>query len=108
MTGVQTCALPIYVKYNDNWADASPAVIPSPETYLDGLTIEGTSISTVEIDQSVNIGTNFTVTGNIEVTGDVIPDTNHQYSLGTETRRWAELYVDVIDGGTAGSWLLPA
>lgn len=97
----------MYVLYDNNWVDTNPAVIPSPETYLDGLTIEGTSINTVEIDQSVNIATNLTVTGDIEVTGDVIPDTNHQYSLGTENRRWAELYVDVIDGGTASSWLLP-
>ena len=33
-----------YVKYNDQWVDASPTVIPPPETYLDELAIDGSDM----------------------------------------------------------------
>ena len=97
----------MYVKYNDNWVDASPAIVPAPETYLEGLTIEGTSITTVDRDTAVTVAADLVVAGNIEVAGNVVPDTDHQRSLGTAERRFAELHVDVIDGGDASSWLGP-
>ena len=97
----------MYVKYNDNWVDASPAIVPSPETYLEGLTIEETTISAVERDTPVSVDGGLTVSGNITVAGDLVPDTDHSRSLGTAERRFAELHVDVIDGGDASSWLLP-
>ena len=97
----------MYVKYNDNWVDASPAVVPAPETYLEGLTIEETTISAVERDTPVSVDGGLTVAGNITIAGDLVPDTDHSRSLGTAERRFAELHVDVIDGGDASSWLLP-
>jgi hypothetical protein len=36
-----------YVKYNDLWVDANPPVVPQVSTYLDGLVVEGTTITTV-------------------------------------------------------------
>jgi hypothetical protein len=36
-----------YVKYNDRWVDANPPVVPQVSTYLDGLVVEGTTITTV-------------------------------------------------------------
>ena len=51
-----------YVKYNDNWTDLSPALIPAPETYLDGLTIEGTTISAVDSTGTVSIRTDVDTT----------------------------------------------
>jgi hypothetical protein len=34
-----------YIKYQDVWVDLSPTVIPQPSTYLDELSISGTTIS---------------------------------------------------------------
>lgn len=39
-----------YIAYNGIWVDTNPTEIPSPETYLDGLAIDGTTISKVNID----------------------------------------------------------
>jgi hypothetical protein len=34
-----------YIKYNGQWLDASPTQIPSPETYLDDIQIDGSTLS---------------------------------------------------------------
>ena len=39
-----------YIATGGVWLDASPTQIPSPETYLDGLAIDGTVISTANVD----------------------------------------------------------
>jgi hypothetical protein len=39
-----------YVATGGVWLDASPTQIPSPETYLDGLAIDGTVIGTANVD----------------------------------------------------------
>jgi hypothetical protein len=39
-----------YVKYNDLWVDANPPVVPQVSTYLDGLVVEGTTITTADYD----------------------------------------------------------
>ena len=39
-----------YIAQNGLWVDANPTEIPSPETYLDGLAIDGTTISKTNID----------------------------------------------------------
>ena len=96
-----------YIKYNDQWVDTSPLIVPALETYLEGLVVEGTSITTVERNTAVNIDADLTVTGSIAVAGNAVPDLDHQRSLGTATRRWAELHVDIIDGGAAATWLEP-
>jgi hypothetical protein len=111
-----------YVKYNDLWTDLSPIVIPDPEIYLEGLTIEGT---TVGVRDS-------TATQTIEVAGNIEPVDNLAYNLGSPTHQWNALYVSsstiymsgralsltteglkidggtpvsVIDGGAASTWL---
>jgi len=40
----------LYIKNDGVWLDASPTQIPSPETYLDGLAIDGTVIGTANVD----------------------------------------------------------
>ena len=40
----------LYIKNDGLWLDASPTQIPSPETYLDGLAIDGTVISTANVN----------------------------------------------------------
>jgi hypothetical protein len=39
-----------YIAANGLWLDSNPTQIPSPETYLDGLAIDGTIISTANVD----------------------------------------------------------
>ena len=45
-----------YIAYNGQWVDTSPAVVPSPETYLDEITIDGSILningSTLTINNS--------------------------------------------------------
>ena len=117
-----------YVKYNDLWADLSPIIVPNPEVYLEGLTIEGTTIGVLDTTatQVVNFDAELAVKGNIEPTDNLV------YNLGSPTRQWNALYVSsstiymsgralsltneglqidggtpvsVIDGGDASTWL---
>jgi hypothetical protein len=34
-----------YIKYNDQWVDASPTIVPRPETYLGNITIDGDTLN---------------------------------------------------------------
>jgi hypothetical protein len=106
----------MYVKYNDNWVDASPQVVPSPEKYLEGLTIEDTTIAktTYADGKSISIdnegkAVELKTTGELQVPGDLNPETTSVQKLGTATKRWKEAYIDeihtVIDGGGASTWL---
>jgi hypothetical protein len=47
-----------YVAYNGLWVDANPTQIPSPSTYLDGLTIDNTTISPSTVGENVIVETN--------------------------------------------------
>ena len=47
----------MYIRYGDIWVDASPTVVPPVTTYLDGLTVEGTTISPVDSTGTVSIQT---------------------------------------------------
>jgi len=81
-----------YIRYNDNWIDLSPTEVPSPSTYLDGLTIDGTTISTVD-----------TTATTIYLEGDLIPTMNNTYDLGSPEYQWKSLYVStatIYIGGT--------
>jgi len=111
-----------YVKYNDLWADLSPIVVPDPEIYLEGLTIEDTTIGVRDT----------TATQTVNVAGNIVPTDNLAYNLGSPTHQWNALYVSsstiymsgralsltneglkvdggtpvgVIDGGDASTWL---
>jgi len=65
-----------YVMYNDQWVDSNPPVVPHASTYLDGLVVEGTSITTVSYDSTdIKIhDLTFTADGRIQlpVGGDII------------------------------------
>lgn len=110
-----------YIRYNHQWVDANPPVVPAVSTYLDGLAIEGQTISSTDyVESAVKIG------------GDLLPDEDLTYNLGSPDRQWKHLYVDShtiymggqavsltdqgltvdgrtavyeIDGGVAATWL---
>ena len=105
-----------YVKYNDNWVDMSPQVIPSPATYLEGLIIEDTTIAktTYADGKSISIDNEGKVvvlktTGELQVPGDLTPETTGTQKLGTASKRWKEAHIEeihtTIDGGGASTWL---
>jgi hypothetical protein len=105
-----------YVKYNDNWTDISPQVIPSPETYLDGLTIDDTTISKTNFPDSRSIvlenqghTASLKSTGELEISGNFIPKVTASQDLGSTTMYWNEAYINqihtVLDGGSADTWL---
>jgi hypothetical protein len=93
-----------YIAYNSQWVDASPAVVPRPETYLGDITIDG---STININDSTltisNTGT-LLVNGQ-EVTGSggsgptiygaslIASDTDPGTSTGT-------LWFNTVEGRT--------
>jgi hypothetical protein len=106
----------MYVKYNDNWVDASPQVVPSPETYLEGLIVEDTTIAKTTFNDGKSISIDnegktveLKTTGELEVPGDLTPKATSTQKLGTATKRWKEAHIDeihtVIDGGGASTWL---
>jgi hypothetical protein len=68
-----------YVRYNDLWVDANPPVVPEVSTYLDGLVIEGTTITTVSyVDTDIKIhDLTFKDTGVIQLPlgGDIVDST---------------------------------
>jgi len=47
----------MYIRYEDLWVDASPTVIPPPSTYLEGLRVGDTTISSVDSTGTVSIAT---------------------------------------------------
>ena len=110
-----------YIRYNHQWVDANPPVVAPASAYLDGLVIEGQTISSIDyVESAVKIG------------GDLVPDEDLTYNLGSPTKQWKHLYVDShtiymggkalsltnqglevdgrtaiyeIDGGVASTWL---
>lgn len=110
-----------YIRYNHQWVDANPPVVAPVSAYLDGLAIEGQTISSTDyVESAVKIG------------GDLVPDEDLTYNLGSPTKQWKHLYVDShtiymggkalsltnqglevdgrtaiyeIDGGVASTWL---
>ena len=112
-----------YLKYNNTWVDASPPVVAPTSTYLSGLTIENQTISSVDyVNPDVKIG------------GNLVPDLDLTYDLGSPTNQWNSLHISastiymggravsltdeglkvdggaaitVLDGGKADTWLLP-
>ena len=79
-----------YVAYNGQWVDASPAVVPTPDTYLDEITIDG---STLNINGSTltisNTGT--LLVNGAEVTGSGGSSTHIEYTDPTTD------YVSTVD-----------
>ena len=97
----------LYVKYNTQWVDASPAVIPPTSTYTGELVIDGTRISNtdytgskdVEIENADSVW-KFTGTGVLEIPASIkFPDNTVQ------TTAWNSSSLLEIDGGDASTWL---
>ena len=109
-----------YVATGGLWINSNPTDIPSPETYLEGLAIDGTTISTANIDSNAIVidgGNNtkltisnnnvtiqtcttsttstwtFSSTGTLTVPGSIIPNANVVYDLGSPTAKFRSLYV---------------
>jgi hypothetical protein len=112
-----------YIKVNNTWVDANPPVVAPVSTYLSGLTIEEQTISPVDYTDP-----------NVKIAGNLLPDEDLSYDLGSITNQWSSLYiksstiymsgravsltdeglkvdgqapVTVLDGGHADTWLLP-
>ena len=97
----------LYVKYNSQWVDASPAVIPPTSTYTGELVIDGTRISNtdyagskdVEIENADSVW-KFTGAGVLELPTSIkFPDNTIQ------TTAWNSSSLLEIDGGDASTWL---
>ena len=62
----------LYIKDNGIWVDANPTVIPPPSTYLDDITVEGSTFtingSSLTIDEAGTLLVNGT-----QVTGEIAP-----------------------------------
>ena len=87
-----------YIAYNGTWIDASPAVVPTPETYLDEITIDGSTLN-------INGGT-LTIddTGTLLVNGSEVSSSGYGATLtasdtdpGTST---GTLWFNTIEGRT--------
>jgi hypothetical protein len=116
----------MYVNIYDEgtlWVDANPPVVPPVSTYLSGLTIDEQTISSVD---SAN--------PDVKIGGNLLPDQDLTYDLGSPTNQWNSLHVksstiymsgralsltseglkvdggaaiSVLDGGVAATWLIP-
>ena len=76
----------LYIRHNDLWIDASPTVVPPPSTYLGGLTVEGTTISTVDGTGTVSILSGETNVWTFNNTGTItFPDGTEQTTAFTGT-----------------------
>ena len=93
-----------YVNYNGTWVDANPTVLAPPSTYVGNLDIEGASITSVTIGEPVEInGWQFNNDSTVTASGDLVPDSDSIYSLGSAGRQWKDLYVSnttIYVGGT--------
>ena len=96
----------LYVKYNNQWVDANPAVVPPASTYTGELEISETRISNtdytgtkdIEIENSDKVW-KFASDGELTVAGNIkFPDNTVQ------TTAWTNTAPLEIDGGDAGSW----
>ena len=123
----------LYIKDNDTWVDANPTVIPPPSTYLDDITVEGSTFtingSTLTIDSTgtllVNGGQVSGSGGGVGfeyatiqegITGHPVTSItgNHTDGLSLTSDRWAQLMWvpdtgvvtlnDIDSGGSRYNW----
>ena len=64
----------MYIRYSDLWVDASPTIIPPISTYLDGLSVEGTTISALDSTASIYVSGNLVVDGNVISNNQILLD----------------------------------
>lgn len=75
-----------YLKYNDQWVDVNPTVVPLPSTYLDEITIDGSTINMNGSTLAINTAGVLLVNGE-EVTGSggsVATLTNGSFTLSLD------------------------
>ena len=95
-----------YVKYGDLWVDANPPVVPHVSTYLDGLVVDGTAISTTETDANITVqDVTFTADRRIQlpVGGDIVDSTGASVlNAGAVVKRSVEFPLGAV-GDTRGT-----
>jgi hypothetical protein len=83
----------MYVKYNGQWIDASPAVVPTPDTYLDEITIDGSTLN-------INGGTlTISNTGTLLVNGSEVTGSGTGSSTHIEYTDGQSQYTSTVDLG---------
>jgi hypothetical protein len=102
-----------YIKYNDQWVDANPVVVPSPGTYLDEITIDGSTLningSTLTISNTGTLLVNGSEVTGSGGSGDSI--NNGPYSVSIDeigavtmaTGRGTVLFGNIPEVGPTGS-----
>ena len=87
-----------YIRYDNTWMDLSPTEVPPPSTYLDGLTIDGTTISAIDSTATVSIesGSNmwdFSSTGTLTLpNGSTIGSAEYFSGIPLTTERGTILF----------------
>ena len=66
-----------YIKYNGQWLDASPTIVPPPSTYLDEITIDGSTINMNGSTLAINTA------GVLLVNGEEVTGSGWQLTSGT-------------------------
>jgi hypothetical protein len=80
-----------YIAYNGQWVDASPTVVPTPDTYLDEITIDGSIININDNTLTISNTGTLLVNG-AAVTGGGVSVSNHIEYTDTATD-----YVSTLD-----------
>jgi hypothetical protein len=99
-----------YIAYNDRWLDASPTDVPSPDTYLDEITIDGSIININDNTLTISNTGTLLINGG-EVTGNSNRIENGEYSVSIddigavtmETGRGTILFGNIPEVGPTGS-----
>lgn len=80
-----------YIKYNGQWVDTNPVVVPSPGTYLDEITIDGSTLningSTLTISNTGTLlvnGSEVIGASSTGVSGDRLVAGNYSLVLGSD------------------------
>jgi hypothetical protein len=103
-----------YIAYNGQWVDTSPAVVPTPDTYLDEITIDGSTLNinggTLTISNTGTLLVNGAeLTGSSSGSGDSINNGPYSVSIDEigavtmETGRGTILFGNIPDNPITGS-----
>jgi hypothetical protein len=102
-----------YIKYDDQWIEFCPPIIPNPSVYLGNLVIDNNQLI-LPTGGNITFGDGSIQTtaytgggGNVDLTNvssNIIPSANLTYSLGNSTRWWTNAWFSsntVYIGGVA-------
>jgi hypothetical protein len=97
-----------YLKYNDQWVDVNPTVVPLPSTYLDEITIDGSTINMNGSTLAINTAGVLLVNGE-EVTGSgsgwELTSSTAVVSLASDGVLTLPNGGTIFDTGPGGGWL---